>query len=280
MNKHWEEARRQTEENQARIESMTPEERERKEFWRAIRKGSAICGSLAAVAVALGVYVYGLETGQSKSGTLNHVQELPGGKQNPTPKQVTVKQVKQEVVKTNRIVIDFYTTRDYKMLWNAGKIRGNSFNRFAGSSYNPYAWPLMGRKKPNPEVYLITSDRLYKYESELEIIGNNYVRIKRPVDSILKSKVEGEFQRGMDYYEGNNGKNLNTSRAFDIFTRLAGFGHAPSMNALGCMYYHGEDPGQSRFAGSGDLARHFWNEAARKGNQAAKENINKLIRNR
>lgn len=58
-----------------------------------------------------------------------------------------------------------------------------------------------------------------------------------------KWRMDDEFQRAMDYYGGRNGKNMNTYQAFKIFTRLAKFNHAPSMNALGCMYYHREDPG-------------------------------------
>ena len=84
----------------------------------------------------------------------------------------------------------------------------------------------------------------------------------------------------MDYYEGRNGKNMDLYTAFTMFHELVKEGYAPAMNAVACMYYRGEDPGQRRFVNGNDLALTYWTMAAERGNEAAKENINKLIRRR
>ena len=100
-------------------------------------------------------------------------------------------------------------------------------------------------------------------------------------DSLKKKwRMDDEFQRVMDYYEGRNGKPMKIHTAFSMFHKLVEQGHAPAMNAVACMYYHGEDPGQRRFAGSTDLAKLYWTMAAERGNEAAKDNINRLIRRR
>ena len=84
----------------------------------------------------------------------------------------------------------------------------------------------------------------------------------------------------MDYYEGRNGKNMDTFEAFTRFHKLVKEGYVPAMNAVACMYYNREDSSQNRFSGGVDLAKHYWNEASRLGNEAAKDNINRLIRRR
>lgn len=66
--------------------------------------------------------------------------------------------------------------------------------------------------------------------------------------------------------------------AFTMFHKLVKEGYSPAMNAVACMYYNREDSSQNRLSGGVDLAKHYWNAAARLGNEAAKENINKLIR--
>lgn len=91
---------------------------------------------------------------------------------------------------------------------------------------------------------------------------------------------EGRFETAMDYYEGRNGKNMGINETWGLFNKLVGEGYPPAMNALACMYYDGEDPGQRRFSGSVDKARFWWEQAAAISNEAAKENINKLIRHR
>lgn len=100
-------------------------------------------------------------------------------------------------------------------------------------------------------------------------------------DSLKKKwRMDNKFQRAMDYYEGRNGKNMDLYTAFTMFHELVKEDYAPAMNAVACMYYHGEDPGQSRFVNGNDLALTYWAMAAERGNEAAKENINKLIRRR
>ena len=72
-------------------------------------------------------------------------------------------------------------------------------------------------------------------------------------EEYAKSKG-GRFETVMDYYEGRNGKNMDLYTAFTMFHELVKEGYAPAMNAVACMYYHGEDPGQSRFVNGNDLA--------------------------
>lgn len=98
-------------------------------------------------------------------------------------------------------------------------------------------------------------------------------------EEYAKSKGR-RFETAMDYYEGRNGKNMDLYTAFTMFHELVKEGYAPAMNAVACMYYHGEDPGQNRFVNGNDLALTYWTMAAERGNEAAKENINKLIRRR
>ena len=96
-------------------------------------------------------------------------------------------------------------------------------------------------------------------------------------------KANEAFQRGMDYYEGRNGKNINNRKAFNIFFETSDkYTHGPSMNMLGVMHYNREDPWRRRYQpGDGsDIAKTYWEAAASIGNQAAKENLNKIIRNR
>ena len=50
---------------------------------------------------------------------------------------------------------------------------------------------------------------------------------------------------------------------------------------LGVMHYNREDPWQSRYQpGGSDIAKHYWESAAKLGNQEAKDNLNKIIRRR
>ena len=62
MNKQWEEARRQAGENQARMSDLSPEEIARRKYRLTVRRGIAICGSLAVIAVILAVIVVSRET--------------------------------------------------------------------------------------------------------------------------------------------------------------------------------------------------------------------------
>ena len=73
---------------------------------------------------------------------------------------------------------------------------------------------------------------------------------------------------------------MNTLKAFTLFHKLVKEGYAPGMNAVACMYYNREDPGRNRFVNGNDLALTYWNMAAKRGNEEAKENINRLIRRR
>ena len=96
-------------------------------------------------------------------------------------------------------------------------------------------------------------------------------------------KANEAFQRGMDYYEGRNGKNIDNRKAFNIFFETSNtYTHGPSMNMLGVMHYNREDPWGRRYQpGDGaDIAKTYWEAAASIGNQDAKENLNKIIRNR
>lgn len=126
------------------------------------------------------------------------------------------------------------------------------------------------QRRKQEEVHKAQQERIRKEKQREYLNSDEY-------------KANKAFQRGMDYYEGRNGKNINNRKAFNIFFETADtYTHDPSMNMLGVTHYNREDPWGRRYQpGDGsDIAKTYWEAAASIGNQEAKENLNKIIRNR
>lgn len=93
------------------------------------------------------------------------------------------KEANKPTITTNKIVVDFYNEIDYNKMADKGLVPINTVG----------TWRLLEKKKPKPDVYYITSDRLYIYKlvglpsGRIQPYGFDNYAVRMPVDSIQYS---------------------------------------------------------------------------------------------